>query len=212
MTFFLAKLLSFSETLPLLSRPDTPSKHKPVSYLQSSAHPQSRNLASISPIVYAASQSASNGNANSWHPHHHDHHHPGAHPRLHTLGWLEYHLPDGTVYYVHPTSRVTTDINLRSERMLNGVERYLADYSKDQSGSAMMEGTLASGGEIWLRDVGTAKSGLVLEKWWVDHRLRTVVMSVDEHEHVARKSGKGKAKKGGAVFSEEDRESYWFCL
>jgi hypothetical protein len=66
--------------------------------------------------------------------------------------------------------------------MLTGVERFLANCSKDQSGSAMTEGTLASGGEIWLRDVGTAKSGLVLERRWVDHRLRTVVMSADEHE------------------------------
>lgn len=96
--------------------------------------------------------------------------------------------------------------------MLTGVERFLADTSKDQSGSAVMEGTLASGGEIWLRDVGTAKSGLALEKWWVDHRLRTVVMSVDEHEHSRKGSGKGKAKKGVAVFTEEDRESNCFCL
>ena len=97
--------------------------------------------------------------------------------------------------------------------MLTGVERFLADCSnKDQSGSAMMEGTLASGGEIWLRDVGTAKIGLALERWWVDHRLRTVVMSGDEHEHTGKGSGKGKAKKGGAVFSasEEDREFYFF--
>ena len=42
-----------------------------------------------------------------------------------------------------------------------------------------MEGTLASGGEIWLRDVGSAKSGLVLERWWVDHRMRTVVIGAD---------------------------------
>jgi len=105
------------ETDETLSRPDTLSKHKPVSYIQTSAHPQSRNLASISPIVYAASQATSNGNANSWHRHHHDHHHPGAHPRLHTLGWLEYHLPDGTVYYVHPTSRVTTEINEKRENV-----------------------------------------------------------------------------------------------
>ena len=199
-----------SETLPLLSRPGTPSKHKPMSYLQASAHPQSRNLVSISPLVYSASQSTnSNGNANSWHPHHH-----GAHPRLNTLGWIEYHLPDGTVYYVHPTNRVTTEINLRSERMLTGVERFLADYSKDQSGGGM-EGTLASGGEIWLRDVGTAKSGLVLERWWVDHRLRTVVMDGDdehEHEHARKGSGKGKAKKGGVVYSEEDRVFSFYCF
>ena len=98
--------------------------------------------------------------------------------------------------------------------MLTGVERFLADYSKDQSGSAM-EGTLASGGEIWLRDVGTATSGLVLERWWVDHRLRTVVICADEHDHTRKGFGKGKAKKGGAVFSEEDREFCFlllFCL
>jgi hypothetical protein len=76
----------------------------------------------------------------------------------------------------------------------------------------VVEGALASGCDIWLRDVGTAKSGLVLERWWVDHRLRTVVISGDEHEHErARKgSGKGKANKGGAVFSEEDREFFYF--
>jgi hypothetical protein len=68
---------------------------------------------------------------------------------------------------------VTTEINLRSERMLTGVERFLSDYSsKDHQSGSAMEGTLASGGgEIWLRDVRTAKSGLVLERWWVDHRL-----------------------------------------
>ena len=131
---FLFCLLNFfpvgSLPLPLLSRPGTPSEHKPL---------------------------------------------PDAHPRLHTLCWLEYHLPDGTVYCVHPMNRVTTEINLRRERKLTDVELFLADCSKDQSGSAM-EGRLTFSGEIWLRDVGTAKSGLVLERWWVDHRLRTVVM------------------------------------
>ena len=93
-------------------------------------------------------------------------------------------------------------MNLGSERMLGGIEWFLADYSKGQLGSAM-EGTLDSGGEIWLIDVGTAKSGLVLERWWVDHRLRTVVMVEDENEHARKGSGKGKAMKGGAVFEED---------
>ena len=188
----------YRETLPLLSRPAKPSKHIPSSHLQTCPH----GLVSISPPVYSASQSmTSNGNVNSWHPH------PAAPPRirmLYTLGWLEYHLPDGTVYYVHPTNRVTTEINLRSERILTDVERFLAGCSNDQSGSAM-ERTLASGGEIWLRDVGTAKSGLVLETWWVDHQLRTVV---DENEHARNGLEKGKAKKGGDILFEEDRE---FC-
>lgn len=162
---------------------------------------------SVSPLVFSASQSTtSNGNANSWNPH------PGSHPRLHALGWLEYHLPDGTVYYVHPTTRVTTEINLRSDRALTGVERFLEDHGKDHPGAgSATEGTVASGGEVWLRDVGTAKSGMVLERWWVDHRVRTVVLFGDEHEHGQKRSGKGKAKKGGAVHVEEDREFYNSC-
>jgi len=100
---------------------------------------------------------------------------------------------------------VTTEINLRNERELTIVERFMADYSKDQSGSAME----ASGGEVWLKDVGTAKSGLVLERWWVDHLLRTVVKGEDEYEYAMKGSGKGKARNGGTVFSEEDRE---FCF
>ena len=93
--------------------------------------------------------------------------------------------------------------------MLTDVEWFLAHY-KDQSSSAM-EGMLASGGEIWLRDVGTAKSGLVLERWWVDHRSRTVVMGGNEYEHTQKGFGKGKAKTGVTVFSEEDRE-FSYCL
>jgi hypothetical protein len=38
-------------------------------------------------------------------------------------------------------------------------------------------------------------------------------MGDDEHlEHARKGSGKGKAKKGGAVFSEEDRESFFVLL
>jgi hypothetical protein len=48
-------------------------------------------------------------------------------PRLHELGWLEYHLPDGSFYYVHPTRKVTTDVNLRDEKVLSEVTVYLED-------------------------------------------------------------------------------------
>ena len=91
--------------------------------------------------------------------------------------------------------------------MLTDIKQFLADYCKDQSGSAMEE-MLASGGEIWLRDIGTVKGGLVLETWWVDHRLRTVMIGGDENEHASQGSGKDMAKKGDA---EEDRE-FCFCF
>jgi hypothetical protein len=105
-------------------------------------------------------------------------------------------------------NRVTAEINLRSERMLTAIEWFLTDYSKDQSSSAM-EGTLASGGEIWLRDFGTMKSGLVSERWWVDHRLRTVVMDGDGHEHTRKGSGKGKARR--EVSSSLKKIVSFFC-
>ena len=184
------------ETLPPLSRPVTPSKHyKPKSYLRPSTHPHSHNIVSVSPPV--SQSTTSNGHADSWSPRH------GSHSRLHTLGWIEYHLRDGTVYYVHPTSRVTTEINLRSERMLTSVEKFLADHDKDPS----VAGVNVEFGEIWLRDVGTAKSGMVLEKWWVDHMARTVVILGDERQ---KRSVKGKGKEGSAVFVEEDRGSWLF--
>ena len=62
------------------------------------------------------------------------------------------------------------------------LERFLADYHRKPSGSAM-EGTVYLGGERWLRDVGTVKSRLVLERWCVDHRLRAVVIGGDKNEH-----------------------------
>ena len=84
--------------------------------------------------------------------------------------------------------------------MLTSVENFLADHDKDPS----VAGVNVEVGEIWLRDVGTAKSGLVLEKWWVDHMAKTVVILGDERRE---RSVKGKAKMGGAVFVEEDRRS-----
>ena len=69
-----------------------------------------------------------------------------------------------------------------------------------------MEGTAATGGEVWLRDVRTAKSGMILQRWWVDHEVRTVVLFGDEHEHGEKGSRKGKTKKGSAAHVEEDHE------
>ena len=68
-----------------------------------------------------------------------------------------------------------------------------------------MEGTAVTGGEVWLRDVGTAEGRMILQRWWVDHKVRTVVFG-DEHEHGRKGSGKGKEKKGSAAYVEGDRE------
>lgn len=88
------------------------------------------------------------------------------------------------MYYVHPARRVTTDVSLRSERVLDAVEAWLND-KRDES--------LDVGVEAWLREAkgGAAKKGgwgagkkgaseVLLERYWVDHHARTVVKDTAE--------------------------------
>lgn len=85
-------------------------------------------------------------------------------PLLHNFGWVEYVLPDASFYYVHPTLRVTTDIDLRSTKKLELVTSYL-DH-KDAGAPA--------GLEIWLQNSSTSKHDFVPYRIWIDHRKRGV--------------------------------------
>ncbi|KDR84460.1 hypothetical protein GALMADRAFT_714456 [Galerina marginata CBS 339.88] len=215
--------LETDERIPLLARPETPSKKGNVhnSLYAAIAHPhshsavQSVNHASISPLM-ASSSSAWNPSGTEQ-------------PRLHDLGWLEYHLPDGTLYYVHPTRRLTTDLSLRHERVLTAVEAWFEER-KDESVNVGVEG--------WLREakgkVGPgakrygsrlspgkgkkADAGMVLERYWVDHIHRTVIKEdVDERRgagygrghgySTSHSHGKGKkqAAAPGVLKNEEDQ-------
>ncbi|TFK20580.1 hypothetical protein FA15DRAFT_658990 [Coprinopsis marcescibilis] len=109
--------------------------------------------------------------------------------RLHELGWLEYHLPDGTFYYVHPTKRITTDLNLRQDKSLSDVTNFLENSSTGfGGGSRFSNGKEGPGIEVWLRDLGSAKKGFVPVKCYVDHHSRTV--TVDRVEETGRGSRK----------------------
>ncbi|CAA7259460.1 unnamed protein product [Cyclocybe aegerita] len=197
--------LETDETLPLLSRPAGKSN-----YLNTSTHGHKHGASSthhvtISPLAPSP----------SWTPH------GISHPRLHELGWLEYHLPDGTVYYVHPTRRITTDINLRSERLLDAVSSWL-DERRDESPNI--------GVECWLKEVKDPKKGskggwgrksgkdeapVVLERYLVDHHVRTVVKDDEEerslvgfgrnHAYSNGHGGHGKGKKQAVPKVEEDQ-------
>ena len=104
-----------------------------------------------------------------------------------------------TVYYVHPTNKVTTGMNLRSERMLtrSGVEPFLAHCCKKPSGN-VMEGTLGFGDAVtsysW-ETSGQRRVGWYWERWWVDYLLRTVVIGVDENEHARKGFGKARQRR-----------------
>ncbi|KAJ2929720.1 hypothetical protein H1R20_g7364, partial [Candolleomyces eurysporus] len=141
-------------------------------------------------------------------------------PRLHELGWLEYHLPDGSFYYVHPTKKITTDVNLRDEKVLSEVTVYLEDgdlnstnydafFNQDSSIQPVVQGHRASSTakgvpppsvEIWLRDMSTPKTrrkrgapAFVPLKCFVDHHSRSVI--VDPTGPQGQGKGKGKLVK-----------------
>ncbi|KAH9482108.1 hypothetical protein JR316_0004203 [Psilocybe cubensis] len=209
------EVIPSSERLPLLSRPVSPSKKVHShnggahTHLHTSGAFTPANHASISPLAAPST---------SWDLINSSKRNYGAcdQLKLHELGWLEYSLPDGTVYYVHPTRKVTTDVNLRSETLLEAVELWL-DERKGRDG----DNENLAGIEAWLREVknvGKKKTGGVqvqapvrksgasgkgkggsltfyFERYWVDHNVRTVVKddAEDHHLHtVGHVHGKGK--------------------
>ncbi|KAK0461163.1 uncharacterized protein EV420DRAFT_1640659 [Desarmillaria tabescens] len=74
---------------------------------------------------------------------------PSTAPKLNQLGWIEFSLPDSTVYYVHPTLRVTTDIELRNSKKLDLVTFYFENYKNELAPP--------SGMELWLRESARKK-------------------------------------------------------
>jgi hypothetical protein len=117
----------------------------------------------------------------------------GSDPRLHDLGWIEYQLPDRTVYYVHPTRRVTTDVDLRIDSVLDIVTEYI---------NRLKEGSAPQGMELWVREGQKSKPKhgfLVPTRCWVDHRKRVVQF---DNVPAANGNAKGKGKKVEA----DDRE------
>jgi len=142
------------ETRPLLSKPGSLRNN----YLQPSAAAGSAVDVSVSPQSAALASSVWPAQSS------------GSGPRLHDLGWIEYQLPDGTLYYVHPTRRVTTDVDLRVDTVLDIVTAYL-ERQKD--------GNVPQGLEMWVREGQPQKSrsrrgSLVPVRCWVDHRKRVV--------------------------------------
>ncbi|KAK0485904.1 hypothetical protein IW261DRAFT_1415789 [Armillaria novae-zelandiae] len=88
-------------------------------------------------------------------------------PRLNQLGWIEFSLPDSTVYYVHPTLRVTTDVDLRNNKKLDLVTSYFDNYKDELAPPGGME--------LWLRESAQKKKrDPPLVGWWIDHKSRSV--------------------------------------
>ncbi|KAJ4490026.1 hypothetical protein J3R30DRAFT_3653508 [Lentinula aciculospora] len=139
-------------------------------------------------------------------------------PRLHHLGWIEYALPDSTVYYSHPTLRVTTDIDLRSITKLDAVTTYL-EHRRVHDGAGtppgfelwLREGNLTEGKSIRKkRGLGKTKE-FVPVRYWVDHKKRLVTT---DPIWDAQGDGSGRRHQGGKMMDDSlDMEyRYWVFM
>lgn len=176
-----------SEREPLLAQS---SESRITSYLQ----PQDSPHAIFSPIRNGAFPSISAGpsitsdvatNSNT---------------RLRSLGWLEYSLPDSTSYYVHPTLRITSDIDLRDTKKLDAVSSYI-DGGQIQK--------LPVGTELWLRDGPSKKSKgdvFTAVRYWIDHEHRSAKGDV-----VWKANGDG-SRKGKVVEEDGEFQSFLFLF
>ncbi|GLB34349.1 hypothetical protein LshimejAT787_0112330 [Lyophyllum shimeji] len=178
------------ETRPLLSAPGSP---KNASYLQPNA--SSPNAVNVSALSGSPARRTS-----TW---------PMQEPtvafgtvRLHNLGWLEYQLPDGTTYYVHPTRRVCADLDLRDE---DTIEALVAYFERRIDGSGAPAGM-----ELWLSGEEKSKrrrkgNGFEPMRLWVNHKLRTAM--VEPAQNGKKSKGKGKTEHGDDQLDLEYR--YW---
>lgn len=81
-----------------------------------------------------------------------------------SMGWRHITLPDNSVYFYHPTLRVTTDIDLRTPNKLDAVTSYLQENSIDESFLP------PEGWESWLVDSNVGKKySLKPISSWVNH-------------------------------------------
>jgi hypothetical protein len=108
----------------------------------------------------------------------HDAAHLGSTSVRQSLGWFDYCLPDGTVYYVHPTLGITTDIDLRNQRKLQAVSTYL----EDDEGLGTSKG-VGNDLEIWLSDATVLGEVFKPLRRLVDHKARSVNVEASSGRH-----------------------------
>jgi hypothetical protein len=188
-------MLALSETLPLLSRPHSPPKN---SYL----HPPGGTTPHVVLVSPPNGATAGNGHghgqqasSSTW-----TLRGPSV-PRLQEFGWIEYQLPDGIVYYVHPTRRVTTDIDLRQNKKLDAVTAFLDRHRNT---------VVPIGMELWIREGEITKKGFVPVNFWVDHGRRVVVSDQDSGKAGRKKPTEDDRKSPVLLFLDEDGRAYGF--
>ncbi|KAF9254329.1 hypothetical protein L218DRAFT_550583 [Marasmius fiardii PR-910] len=180
-------------------------------------HTPHPHVFSISPSVSADDYySNSNGNAGQY-PHDQHHHHHRQHKshdpdqppesqsgplqhRLSYLGFIEFPLPDGGVYYIHATRRVVVDADLRKPGKADQINKYLnAGFAtgvwNQRTGSA------EPGWELWLREIRGESD-----------KKKKKDAGKGKKGKKAKTKGKGRAIDSGDETSQEEPirfEKYW---
>jgi hypothetical protein len=90
---------------------------------------------------------------------------------LQLKGWRHITLPDNSVYFYHPTRRVTTDIDLRTPAKLDAITAYLEGHSIDESFVP------PEGWESWLVDSNVGKKHPTPISSWVNHSERILTFA-----------------------------------
>ncbi|KAL0069705.1 hypothetical protein AAF712_003368 [Marasmius tenuissimus] len=199
---------------PLLQPPPPVPRRQGHGYMTSAAsdvpnstHP---HVISVSPMPMDAESipSTDEYSQNQDPPHHH--HHQAAHAsytpqhRLSYLGFIEFALPDGGVYYIHTTRRVVVDSDLRKEGRADDVHRYL-NVGFDSAVWNNHTGCAEPGWELWLKEIERPKKKKPMVKgkkakakgkarmtdltgdeepveftrYWVDHKGRRIIVDPD---------------------------------
>ncbi|KAL0568569.1 hypothetical protein V5O48_013414 [Marasmius crinis-equi] len=123
--------------------------------------------------------------------------------RLAYLGFIEFPLPDGGVYYIHATRRVVVDGDLKREGRADELNRYL-NAGFDSAVWDARTGCAEPGWELWLKErerqkkkkpvvkggkkaktkgkarmTGDEQETVEFARYWVDHKGRRVIVDPD---------------------------------
>jgi hypothetical protein len=128
--------------------------------------------------------------------------------KLHNIGWLEYHFPNGNFYYFHPQRRISTEMDLTNHTFLDLVEDFWQERGVDMCNRSGLRRNSRFGGtlngfiedEMWLKDIGLLNKESMFETWLVDHVARTAVLVSQE------------INSGGTATVQEDREFFYDSL
>jgi len=94
------------------------------------------------------------------------------------LGWAEHVLPDATSYFVHPTLRVTSDVDPRAESVAS---LSMEELWSDGQGKSLAVPDETSR-EIWLKG---EKASHWFERLLVDHQTMTALPASDKNNGVS---------------------------